>query len=192
MLQKLCLHSTTKRNWSTVSAFLKGLFSIKIFARQGLPLRESVNDSDSNLMQLLKLQSENEPRIATWFEKKTDKYTASDMQNEILKEMTLDILQKVIESLDHKGDSATMVLHPCVVPVANQIQAEEPRAVYTHCYEHSLHLPCSDAVTDCKITWNALDTLYEIIKLVLKSHLVMLLHFSNLRTSCQKTPLVAP
>ena len=120
-------------------------------------------------MQLLKLQSENEPRIATWFEKKTDKYTASDMQNGILKEMTLDILQKVIESLDHKGDSATMVLHPYVVPVANQIQAEEPRAVYTHCYEHSLHLPCSDAVTDCKITWNALDTLYDIIKLVKKS-----------------------
>lgn len=104
--------------------------------------------------------------------------------------MTLDILQKVIESLDHKGDSATMVLHPCVVPVANQIQVEEPRAVYTHCYGHSLHLPCADAVTDCKITWNALGTLYEIIKLVLKSHLIMLLHFSDLRTSCQKTPLV--
>ena len=41
------------------------LSSIKFLARQGRPLRGSGNDSDSNFMQLFKLQGENYPRIAT-------------------------------------------------------------------------------------------------------------------------------
>ena len=34
-----------------------------------------------------------------WFEKKTDKYTAPDMQNEILKTMALQVLRQVVESV---------------------------------------------------------------------------------------------
>ena len=53
--------------------------------------------------------------------------------------------------------------------VATVLQSEEPRAVYTHCYGHALSLACSDAVKNCKIMKDALDTSYELIKLVKKS-----------------------
>ena len=54
--------------------------------------------------------------------------------------------------------------------VAIQILAEEPKAIYTHCYGHALNLACSDAVKKCKLMINTLDVTYEITKL-LKSHL---------------------
>ena len=53
--------------------------------------------------------------------------------------------------------------------VAAVLQREEPRAVYTHCYGHTLNLACSDAVKNCKIMKDALDTSYELIKLFKKS-----------------------
>ena len=53
--------------------------------------------------------------------------------------------------------------------VATLISEEEPRAVYTHCYGHVLNLACCDAVKGCKSMRDALDTSYEIIKLVKKS-----------------------
>ena len=34
--------------------------------------------------------------------------------------------------------------------VAKQIQDEEPRALFTHCYGHSLSLPASNAIKKCK------------------------------------------
>ena len=79
--------------------FLKVLSSIKFLARQGLPLRGHGDESDSNFLQLLKLRGEDDARIATWLEKKTDKYTAPDMQNEILKVMALEVLRQVVSSL---------------------------------------------------------------------------------------------
>ena len=53
--------------------------------------------------------------------------------------------------------------------VATQLQQEEPRAVYTHCYVHALNLACGDAVKNCKVMRDALDTSYELVKLVKKS-----------------------
>ena len=53
--------------------------------------------------------------------------------------------------------------------VAVELQKEEPRALYTHCYGHALNLACSDAVKKCKIMRDALDSSYELVKLVKKS-----------------------
>ena len=53
--------------------------------------------------------------------------------------------------------------------VATKILEEGPRALYTHCYGHALNLACSDAIKGCKLMRNALDTSYEIVKLVKKS-----------------------
>ena len=38
-------------------------------------------------MQLMKLRAEDNAQIISWLEKKTDKYTSPEMQNEILKTM---------------------------------------------------------------------------------------------------------
>ena len=53
--------------------------------------------------------------------------------------------------------------------VANKLQQEEPRAIYTHCYGHSLNLACGDMIKKSKVKRDALDTAYEIVKLVKKS-----------------------
>ena len=54
--------------------------------------------------------------------------------------------------------------------VATLIQQEEPRAIYIHCYGHALNLACGDAVKKCELMRDALDTSYELIKLIKKSH----------------------
>ena len=53
--------------------------------------------------------------------------------------------------------------------VVKMIQDEEPRAIYTHCYGHSLNLACCDMVKHCKIMNDALDITLEITKIIKKS-----------------------
>ena len=50
--------------------------------------------------------------------------------------------------------------------VAKQLLDEEPRALYTHCYWQALNLAVEDAVKHCKVMKDALDTTYEVSKLV--------------------------
>ena len=45
----------------------------------------------------MKLRGEGNSRIAGWLEKKANKYTSSDMQNEVPKTMALWVLCQVIE-----------------------------------------------------------------------------------------------
>ena len=53
--------------------------------------------------------------------------------------------------------------------VATRLCAEEPRAVFTHCYGHSLNLACGDAIKQWKLMRDALHTTHEITKLIKKS-----------------------
>jgi len=66
--------------------------------------------------------------------------------------------------------------------VAQQIK-EEPRALYTHCYSHSLNLAASDAIKASKSMSNALDTTYEIVKLIKNSPKWELI-FKELKEEC--------
>ena len=50
--------------------------------------------------------------------------------------------------------------------VATQIKAKEPRAIFTHCYGHSLQLAVGDMIKDIKILKDVLDTTFEISKLL--------------------------
>ena len=53
--------------------------------------------------------------------------------------------------------------------VAKLILDDEPCAVYTHCYGHSLNLAVGDAVKGCKLMKACLEVVYEISKLIKKS-----------------------
>ena len=53
--------------------------------------------------------------------------------------------------------------------LAKQLLDEEPRAIYTHCYGRALNLACGDAVKNCKLMKDALETTREITKLIKKS-----------------------
>ena len=57
----------------------------------------------------------------------------------------------------------------CKAGVAKLILDEESRAIYTHCYGHSLNLACNDIIKRCAIVRNAFDTANDITKLFKKS-----------------------
>ena len=69
------------------------LRNIRFLARQGLALRGH-DSPESNFTQILKLHGESDPSILKWMEKKTEKYTSSDIQNTMLQVMALDILRQ--------------------------------------------------------------------------------------------------
>ena len=50
--------------------------------------------------------------------------------------------------------------------VATQLLAKEKRAVLTHCYGHALNLAVGDSMKQSKVCRDALDTAYEISKLL--------------------------
>ena len=50
--------------------------------------------------------------------------------------------------------------------VVTSIKAEEPCALYTHCYGHALNLACADSIKKCKVMKDALDTTHGITKLI--------------------------
>ena len=54
----------------------------------------------------------------------------------------------------------------CWKGVATQILTEEPCAIYTHCYGHSLNLACQDAIRNIKVLQNTLSVAFEMSKLL--------------------------
>ena len=50
--------------------------------------------------------------------------------------------------------------------VATQICKEEPQAVYTHCYGHSLNLAAADAIKQSKVMKSALATTHKVTELI--------------------------
>lgn len=53
--------------------------------------------------------------------------------------------------------------------VAVQIKSEENRALYTHCYAHSINLAVGDTMKACPVLKDTIDNTYELTKLVKKS-----------------------
>ena len=50
--------------------------------------------------------------------------------------------------------------------VATQISSDEPRALFTHCYGHSLNLAMCDTIKGTKLMRDVMDVTYEISKLI--------------------------
>ena len=76
--------------------FLTVLQNISFLGRQGLALQGGHEETESNFHQLFLLRAIDNPEIIPWMEKKTNKYTSHDIQNECLKIMALRALSKEI------------------------------------------------------------------------------------------------
>ena len=98
------------------------LQNIRYLARQGLPLRGSNEDADSNFIQLL-LRSSDSPEIIEWMRKKTNKYTSPVIQNECIQIMALRIIRQVSQNIQ---DSAcfTIMADECIL--TNLIKSNLP------------------------------------------------------------------
>ena len=78
---------------------LKEFQNMLFLARQGIAIRGDKDESDSNFMQLLALQGIDDPMIKQNLEKKTDKYTSPQIQNEILSVLAIQILRDIGNSI---------------------------------------------------------------------------------------------
>ena len=78
--------------------FLKVLHFL---AHQGLPLRGDDTEDNSNLIQLLKLQGEKDPKLVEYLKQKYNKYTSAEIQNEMLQIiiMALQLLRDIATNL---------------------------------------------------------------------------------------------
>ena len=83
--------------------FQRILQNVRFLARQGLPLRGHGDGADSNFTQLLHLRAFDAPAVLPWMEKKADKYTSSDIQNECLQIMALSFLRQTSASIVKSG-----------------------------------------------------------------------------------------
>ena len=174
--------------------------------------------------------------ITQWLEKKSDKYTSPEVQNEILQLMSHAILRAVVKQIQ-EADYFTIMLDECVDSsdneqlaiciryvdidlvaheeflglyhcpdikastivsvvkdtllrlnlnlsrcrgqcydggsnmagarngVKSQILKVQPRALFTHCYGHSLSLAVSDCIKNVRFLQSNMDTTFEISKL---------------------------
>ena len=96
-------------------------------------------------------------------------YGIENTEAKTLVNMILDVLTRLNLSIKKlRGqcyDGASAMSGPRS-GVAKQIRDLESRAVYTHCYGHSLNLACMNTIKSSKIMQEALDITAEITKLV--------------------------
>ena len=73
--------------------------NILFLARQGLAMRGHGDDADSNFMQLVRLRAIDNPQFLTWIERKTNKYTSPQVQNELINVMAQSIVRNIASSI---------------------------------------------------------------------------------------------
>ena len=92
-------HAVEKNMVENRRCFLKILETLQFLGRQGLALRGDENDDDSNFIQLLKLRSKDIPELTKWMQRKREKYTSHDIQNEIIMLMAHQIVRDISENI---------------------------------------------------------------------------------------------
>ena len=160
--------------------FLKILSNLRFLARQGLPLRGHGDEQDSNFIQLMKLRAEDDPKITEWMKKKTDKYISPNIQNEVLKIMALSVLCEIMHSIHEAPFLSVMIDETtdisnkeqvvlCLRWVDKGLEAHE-EFIGLHQVESTASTVLvgviHNAVKKCELMRDALDTSYELIKLI--------------------------
>ena len=104
----------TKSNLTKVqrqnrACLIKIISCLRYLPRQGLPLRGHGNDQDSSFKQLLKCRAEDDPVFSEWLNRKNQDFTSPEIQNKILKEMSLSALRDIVESIKNADFHSIMV-----------------------------------------------------------------------------------
>ena len=89
--------TTMKQNRTCFSKIIE---SVRFLARQGLAM-QGPTDAESNFNQLLKLRANDVPLLTDWLQRKKDKYTSHDIQNELVSIMADIVSRQVVTSLDN-------------------------------------------------------------------------------------------
>ena len=100
-----------KKRQTTDEYYSKFLTKCGNFGHQGIPLRGH-DDSKSNFCQLLDLQKRRDSALAKWLERRGDKYCSPEIQNEILRLMSLSLLRDIAECVQ-KAEFFTVMADEC-------------------------------------------------------------------------------
>ena len=78
--------------------FIKVIECLQYLARQGLAMQGDTDD-ESNFIQLLKLRGKDRPLLLKWLERKEDKYTSHEIQNEIIAIMANYVIRDLVSEI---------------------------------------------------------------------------------------------
>jgi len=155
------MSSNHKRDKETAREMLQIILStVRFLARQGLALRGSNNDAESNLIQLLKLRAEDHPLLTRWMERQTNKYTSHEIQDEMLKIMGRSVLNSIL-SLIHESTYVSIMVDE-TTDISNKEQLTLVMRRIDHnldVYEEFLGMYQIDSTTAESITSTILDAL---------------------------------
>ena len=99
--------------------------NLRFLSRQGIAIRGDGNEGDSNFHQLLLLRSADNPELAQWLDKKKDKYTSPEIQNEVLKVMAISLSRSIAETGRSCKFFALMADEVADVSNKEQVQTKE-------------------------------------------------------------------
>ena len=77
---------------------LKIIECLQYLARQAMPMQGDT-DEESNFIQLLKLRRKDQPVLLKWLERKDDKYTSHEIQNEIISIMASNVIRDLVADI---------------------------------------------------------------------------------------------
>ena len=86
---------TMATNWFCL---LKIIECLQYLAPQAM-LMQGDTDEESNFIQLLKLRGKDQPVLLKWLERKDDKYTSHEIQNEIISIMANNVIRDLIADI---------------------------------------------------------------------------------------------
>ncbi|XP_039312439.1 uncharacterized protein LOC105203331 [Solenopsis invicta] len=87
------LSSATEKQMMNHRTAQRKIFStLKVLAKQGLPLRGINNDENSNFIQILKARAEDVSELESWLKRNGHKWLHHDVQNEILELMAAKVM----------------------------------------------------------------------------------------------------
>lgn len=78
------------------TALLKIFSTLKALARQGVPIRGSHNDENSNFMTIVKTRAEDVGELKSWLQRDGHRWLHHDSENEILDLMATTVLTTII------------------------------------------------------------------------------------------------
>ena len=91
-------HDAKKTMQTNRLCLIKIIGSLRYLARQGQPIQGDTDD-ESNFIQLLELRGSDEPLILRWLERKGEKYTSHDIQNEIIAIMANHVIRDIVSDI---------------------------------------------------------------------------------------------
>ena len=97
------------------------LSKIRFHGRQAIPLRSECDESNSNFQQLLHLRAEDNTKLNEWMQIKTDTYTSPEIQNEMTKIISLQILHGIAAEIQSASLFTLMVGEATDVSICSKI-----------------------------------------------------------------------